>query len=56
LKYDPPAGKIGATIASLFGSGLEHKLNDDLRNFQRFMETGEIVTNEGQPRGSCAVV
>ena len=53
MKYDPPGGKTGATIASLLGDSLEDKLSEDLRNLKRYMETGEVITNEGQPRGSC---
>jgi uncharacterized membrane protein len=40
MKYNPPAGKIGAQIASLFGEGLEDKLDEDLRRFKQVMETG----------------
>ena len=40
LKYNPPAGKIGAHIATLLGSGLEGKLDEDLNAFKQTMETG----------------
>ena len=40
LKYNPPAGKIGAHIATLLGSGLEGKLDEDLNTFKQTMETG----------------
>lgn len=40
LKYNPPAGKIGAHIATLLGSGLERKLDEDLSTFKQAMETG----------------
>lgn len=40
LKYNPPAGKIGAHIATLLGSGLERKLDEDLNTFKQTMETG----------------
>jgi uncharacterized membrane protein len=40
MKYNPPAGKVGAQIASLFGDGLEAKLDEDLRSFKQVMETG----------------
>ena len=42
LKYNPPAGKVGVWLASLTGDGLKKKLAEDLRNFQRLMEAGEI--------------
>jgi uncharacterized membrane protein len=51
LKYDPPAGKVGAWIASLTGGDLERRVADDLRNFKRFMEARELPCTEGQPRG-----
>lgn len=41
MKYNPPAGKIGAKIASLLGSGLDQELEEDLRRFKSVMETGE---------------
>jgi len=40
MKYNPPAGKIGATLAALFGDGLEDKLEEDLQTFKQVMETG----------------
>lgn len=40
MKYNPPAGKLGARIASLLGEGLEDKLDEDLRRFKEVMETG----------------
>jgi uncharacterized membrane protein len=40
MKYNPPAGKIGAQIATLLGEGLEAKLDDDLESFKQVMETG----------------
>jgi uncharacterized membrane protein len=40
MKYNPPAGKLGARVAALFGEGLEAKLDEDLRRFKQVMETG----------------
>jgi uncharacterized membrane protein len=54
LKYDPPAGKLGAAIAAIFGESAEHQVKEDLRRFKQIMETGEAPTIEGQPRGNCA--
>ena len=54
LKYDPPAGKLGAAIANMFGQSADHQVKEDLRRFKQIMEAGEAPTNEGQPRGSCA--
>jgi uncharacterized membrane protein len=40
MKYNPPAGKVGAQVASLLGAGLEQKIDEDLRRFKQVMETG----------------
>jgi uncharacterized membrane protein len=53
LDYIPPAGRAGALIAKLFGRDPERMVREDLRRFKQLMETGEIPTTEGQPRGSC---
>jgi len=54
LKYDPPAGKLGAFIARLFGENPEQQIEEDLRRFKQLMETGEVATTEGQPSGRGA--
>lgn len=51
LGYNPPAGAVGDVIAKLFGEAPEQQLGDDLRRFKMLMETGEIATTEGQPKG-----
>jgi uncharacterized membrane protein len=40
MKYNPPAGKVGATLAAVLGEGLEDKLEEDLNSFKQVMETG----------------
>jgi uncharacterized membrane protein len=51
LTYHPPAGKLGATIAKLFGEAPDQQLRDDLRRFKQVLETGEVVRSEGSPEG-----
>ncbi len=51
LQYDPPAGKVGSTIAWLLGHEPSQTIREDLRRFKALMETGEVPTIEGQPRG-----
>ncbi|MDB6121152.1 MAG: cyclase/dehydrase [Pedosphaera sp.] len=51
LEYVPPAGKLGAMIAKLYGEEPELQVEDDLNRFKALMETGEIPTTEGQPVG-----
>lgn len=51
--YAPPFGQLGRWTAKLFGEEPEQQVREDLRNFKRLMEVGEIPTIEGQPRGKC---
>jgi uncharacterized membrane protein len=51
LKYSPPAGAAGAWLAWLLGSDPAASIADDLRNFKRIMEAGELPTTSGQPSG-----
>lgn len=48
MKYNPPAGAVGDTIASLLGSGLQQELAEDLQRFKSVMEAGEVATAKGQ--------
>jgi uncharacterized membrane protein len=49
--YDPPGGNVGATLLKLFGDDPEKEIQQGLRRFKQLMETGEILTTEGQPSG-----
>jgi uncharacterized membrane protein len=51
LQYDPPAGKVGSAVAWLFGDAPGQVIREGLRRFKQLMETGEIPTTDGQPRG-----
>ena len=51
LSYSPPGGKLGATLAKLFGEEPATQLADDLRRAKQVLETGEVVVSEGSPRG-----
>lgn len=51
LQYNPPGGKLGATVAWLLGEEPSIQIREDLRRFKQLLETGEISTIEGQPRG-----
>jgi uncharacterized membrane protein len=52
LQYRPPAGKVGATVAWLLGYDPSQTIHEDLRRFKQLMETGELATTQGQPRGA----
>jgi uncharacterized membrane protein len=51
LQYDPPGGKLGAALAWAFGGSPSQVLREGLRRLKQLMETGEIPTTDGQPRG-----
>jgi len=53
MEYVPPAGKLGHWIATVIGESPRRQMHEDIRNFKRLMETGEIPTIVGQPRGTC---
>jgi uncharacterized membrane protein len=54
MRYRPPAGRVGATVARLLGEGPEWRIKDDLRRFKQIMEAGEVITTEGQPAGRAS--
>jgi uncharacterized membrane protein len=51
MRYSPPARKVAAAVAWLFGRWGEQEVREDLRRFKRLIETGEIPTTKGQPSG-----
>jgi len=51
LQYNPPAGRVGAAVAKLFGEEPNQTIREDLRRFKQLMEAGEIPTTSGQPSG-----
>ncbi|HEX6537169.1 MAG TPA: SRPBCC family protein [Gemmatimonadaceae bacterium] len=51
LRYEAPAGRIGAAFARLLGENPEQQIREDLRHFKQVMEAGETPTVEGQPTG-----
>lgn len=53
LLLQPPAGAIGAAVGKLMGVDLRAELGEGLRRFKQIVETGEIATTAGQPRGRC---
>ena len=51
LRYDPPAGVLGATISRILGEDPAVNVREDLRRLKMLLETGEIATIDGQPSG-----
>ena len=54
MQYNPPAGRLGAAVAYVFGEEPNLQVESDLRRFKQLMETGEIPTIDGQPSGRRA--
>lgn len=46
LEYEPPAGKIGAAVAKLFGEEPGQQVMSDLRRFKQIMEVGEVLRSD----------
>ena len=44
LDYEPPAGRVGALVARLFGEDPDRQVREDLRKFKQLMETGAVTT------------
>jgi uncharacterized membrane protein len=43
LQYNPPAGKLGAAVARLFGEEPSIQIREDLQRFKQLMETGKSL-------------
>jgi uncharacterized membrane protein len=46
LRYDPPGGTLGATIAKLFGEEPSVQVDGDLRRLKQVLEVGEVVHSQ----------
>ena len=42
LSYEPPAGRVGAAVAKLFGEEPAQQVDEDLRRFKQVMESGDV--------------
>ena len=54
LQYNPPAGALGAIVASLWGREPGQQIQEDLHRLKTLLEVGEVLTVEGQPSGVLA--
>ncbi|MGH7277146.1 MAG: SRPBCC family protein [Candidatus Rokuibacteriota bacterium] len=43
LQYDPPAGIVGHAVTALFGGDAGGQIEEDLANFKRAVESGQIA-------------
>lgn len=48
MEYHPPGGFFGASIAKLLGEEPDIQVQRDLYRFKQIIETGQVVTTEGQ--------
>ena len=46
LRYDPPAGQLGAAVARLFGVAPGQQIASDLRRLKQVLETGEVLHSD----------
>lgn len=53
LKYDAHSAQLAAPLARIMGESPQQQIREDLRCFKQVMETGELATTQGQPRGQC---
>lgn len=53
--YRQPGGALGKAAATLFGESPEQQVNDDLRRFKQFLETGQVMRSDGSPEGTSAI-
>jgi uncharacterized membrane protein len=51
MHYRPPLGTVGSAVAAWFSEDPNQTVKMDLRRFKQVMETGEVITTEGQPAG-----
>lgn len=42
LQYEPPAGKLGSLVASMFGEEPSQQIRADLRRLKEILETGDV--------------
>jgi uncharacterized membrane protein len=46
LRYQPPAGRLGAAVAKMFGEDPGQQIAHDLRALKQILEVGEIVHSD----------
>ena len=51
-----PGGTLGSAVASWFGDDPGQSIRMDLRRFKQVMETGDVITTEGQPAGRAGSI
>jgi len=54
MNFLPPGGALARVFPTLFTKATRRMMRNDLRRFKQLMEVGEILTIDGQPRGTCS--
>ena len=52
LQFDAPGGKLGRTVAKLFGKDPAQQVASDLRRFKQVLETGEVILSDATVQGA----
>jgi uncharacterized membrane protein len=52
LQYNPPAGKLGAALATILGEKPSSLVEEALRKFKQLIEAGEVATTTGEGKVS----
>jgi uncharacterized membrane protein len=52
LRYDPPGGTPGKTVATLFGKEPGQEVHGDLRRLKQVLEAGEVIISDATIEGS----
>jgi uncharacterized membrane protein len=56
MQYEPPLGTVGKAVAWMLGKEPSQTVREELRHFKNLMESGEIPTTDGQPRGRQSIL
>jgi uncharacterized membrane protein len=56
LTYAPPAGRLGAAVASVFGKSADRQVREALRHFKQRMETHEVAVAHATDRADSGGV
>ncbi len=51
MEYKAPVGSLGALLAKVLGKEPDLQIREDLRRLKMYLETGQIITVEGQSSG-----
>lgn len=52
LEYRPPGHVAGAALALMFNRNPSQQVEDDLRRFKQYLETGDLMRSDGSPEGT----